>query len=94
MHKLYISTDYKIVASQKNIIPPEETTNGFSTVNISLGGELKIKNQTVRISVQVHNMLNAKYFNHTSYYRLINVPEPGRSFVLNITIPFNKSLNN
>jgi iron complex outermembrane recepter protein len=36
----------------------------------------------------VRNLLNRLYFNHTSYYRLINVPEPGRGVVVNISVPF------
>jgi len=84
----YVSVDYKLTAPQKNIVPPEETTDGYQVINIGLGGDVKLKNQKVTISLQVQNLLNTKYFNHTSYYRLINVPEPGRNFIINISIPF------
>ncbi|MCB0805529.1 MAG: TonB-dependent receptor, partial [Bacteroidales bacterium] len=80
---------------------PEEPTDGYQVVNIGFGGDLKISKQQISISLQVQNLLNTKYFNHTSYYRLINVPEPGRNFILNISIPFswntikqNEILNN
>jgi iron complex outermembrane receptor protein len=52
-----------------------------------------MKNQKIAISLQAKNLLNTKYFNHTSFYRLINVPEPGRNIVANITIPFSGKLN-
>lgn len=84
----YISLDYKIIAPQMEIVPPEETTDGYQVINLGLGGNLRLKNQKVTISMQVQNLLNSKYFNHTSYYRLINLPEPGRNFIVNITIPF------
>ncbi len=84
----YLSFDYRITAPQNNIVPPEETTEGYQVINVGIGGDINLKNQKVNISMQVKNLLNSKYFNHTSYYRLINVPEPGRSFIVNISIPF------
>jgi iron complex outermembrane receptor protein len=84
----YLSLDYRITAPQYDIVPPEEPTPGFQVFNLGFGGSFKLKNQRINISMQVQNLLNTKYFNHTSYYRLINVPEPGRNFIVNISIPF------
>ena len=80
--------DYKLTAAQNNIVPPEVATDGYQVINFSLGGDLLIQNQKIGIAMQVQNLLNTKYFNHTSYYRLINVPEAGRNFIINISIPF------
>ena len=88
----YFSADYRLTARQNRIVPPEEKTNGYQLVNISLGGDFNYRDQTISVAFQIQNLLNRKYFNHTSYYRLINVPEAGRNFVLNIHIPFNKKL--
>ena len=90
----YLSLDYKITAAQNNIVPPEEITNGYQVINLGLGGDINLRNQNVNISLQVQNLLNNKYFNHTSYYRLINVPEPGRNYIVNITIPFSGKIKN
>jgi iron complex outermembrane receptor protein len=84
----YLSLDYRVTAPQNNIVPPEETTNGYKIVNLGLGGDIVFKNQHIKVSMQVQNLFNTKYFNHTSYYRLINVPEPGRNFIVNISMPF------
>jgi iron complex outermembrane receptor protein len=84
----YLSLDYKFTAAQNNIVPPEVTTDGYQVFNFSLGGDLVMHNQKISIAMQVQNLLNSKYFNHTSYYRLINVPEAGRNFIINISIPF------
>jgi iron complex outermembrane receptor protein len=89
----YLSVDYKLTAPQNNIVPPEEKTDGYQLINVGLGGDVKLKNQKIAISLQVQNLLNNKYFNHTSYYRLINVPEPGRNFIINIAIPFSGKIN-
>ncbi|MFQ3578729.1 MAG: TonB-dependent receptor [Bacteroidales bacterium] len=91
----YISFDYRITATQNNIVPPEEVTYSSRVININLGGDVKISKQKVNLRFQIQNLLNTKYFNHTGYYRLINVPEPGRNIVVNISIPFIiKKLNN
>ena len=88
----YLSVDYKLVASQNRIVPPEEKTEGYQLVNMSLGGEVSVGNESIAVAFQVQNVFNQKYFNHTSYYRLINVPEAGRNFVLNVSIPFSKNI--
>ncbi len=88
LRNLYLTFDYKLVAAQNNVVPPEDKTPGYQVINVGFGGVAGVKNQNLNFSVQVQNLLNNKYFNHTSYYRLINVPEPGRNFVLNISIPF------
>lgn len=90
----YASVDYRVVAAQNNIVPPEETTPGYQVINIGMGGYVSIKNQKINISMQVQNLFNKKYFNHTSYYRLINVPESGRNFIINISIPFSGEFKN
>jgi len=87
---VYFSIDYKLTATQAHIVPPEEITQGYQLVNLGFGGDIKIKNHPISFSMQVQNLLDNKYFSHTSYYRLINVPEPARNFILNISIPFSQ----
>lgn len=86
--KPYFSIDYRLVSRQNRIVPPEEVTPGYGMINLQLGSEIKINDQKLIVSFQVQNLLNDQFFNHTSFYRLINVPEPGRNFVLNLTFPF------
>ncbi len=88
----YLSVDYRITAPQNNIVPPEETTKGYQLINLGLGGEIKSGDQHITVSMQVRNLLNTKYFNHTSYYRLINIPEAGRDFIIHISIPFSEKM--
>ncbi len=90
LENLYFSIDWRLTASQTNIVPPEEITDGYNVLNLGYGGIVKFFNQDVKIMMQVKNVLNNKYFNHTSFYRLINVPESGRNFILNITIPIER----
>jgi len=89
----YLSMDLRLVAAQNQIVPPEATTPGYQVINLGAGGKIRFRNHFVSVSFQVQNLLNSKYFDHTSYYRLINVPEAGRNFILNITVPFSNQLN-
>ncbi len=85
---VYFSFDYRLSAAQNNIVPPEEPTPGFQVFDLRFGGDLNYWNQSMKLSIQLKNLLNTKYFNHTSYYRLINVPEPGRNIIVSLVIPF------
>lgn len=87
---LYISVDYKLTAKQDNIVPPEKVTKGSQVVNIACGANFYIGKQAVKMYVQVRNLFDTKYFNHTSYYRMINVPEAGRNIILTVSIPLFK----
>lgn len=93
LNQPYSIIDLKLVAPQNYIVPPEEKTPGYYLVNLALGGSIKLLKTEVDISFQVHNLLNRKYLDHISFYRLINLPETGRNFILNLKIPFKTFLN-
>ena len=84
----YITLDMRLVAAQNRIVPPEEPTPGYQVMDLGIGWKPSIGKQEVSIRFQVQNLLNRNYLDHTSYYRLINVPEPGRNLILNLSVPF------
>lgn len=68
----------KLASRQNQIVPPEKETPGYVLVNISAGKDFSLgKDNKLRLSLRIHNLLNTKYYDHTSYYRLIDLPEPG-----------------
>ncbi|CAM3928858.1 iron complex outermembrane recepter protein [Pedobacter westerhofensis] len=85
----YFSIDYCITAAQNNIVPPEKKTPGYQIINLQAGSKVRIHKQAVMISLQAQNLLNTRYLNHTSFYRLIELPEAGRNIVLSLKVPFN-----
>jgi iron complex outermembrane receptor protein len=85
----YLSVDYRITSAQNNIVPPEKKTPGYRLVNIQAGTRISLYNQPVIISLQAQNVFNTRYFNHTSFYRLIELPEAGRNIILSLKVPFN-----
>ncbi|TDH26964.1 TonB-dependent receptor [Segetibacter sp. 3557_3] len=86
--KTYFSLDFRRTLKQDNIVPPEKKTPGYSIIHLQTGSEIKIAKQVVQLSLQVQNLLNTRYLNHTSFYRLIELPEAGRNVVLSLKIPF------
>ena len=89
----YLSVDWNLVARQGRIVPPEEPTPGYQVIHLALGTGIPAGKQSIQISFQVRNLLDRKYFNHTSYYRLIGVPEPGRNFILSVAVPIQGALD-
>ena len=83
-----LGMDIRLVASQNNIVPPEKKTAGFALLNFSAAAGVKIYKQLVEINFQLTNALNTRYYDHTSFYRLVEVPGQGRNFVVNVLIPF------
>lgn len=84
----YIGVNYRITASQLDIVPPEEITNGYQVLNINTGSSIKFGNYLIDLNLQMQNVLNTKYLNHTNFNRLINLPEQGRNIVLSANISF------
>jgi iron complex outermembrane receptor protein len=84
----YLSIDCRITAKQHHIVPPEKSTSGYHIFNIQAGTKFSLYEQPIMVSLQAQNVLNTKYLNHTSFYRLIELPEAGRNVVLSVKIPF------
>jgi len=88
--KPQLIADFRITAAQEEIVPPEEKTAGYQVLNMSFLSEIDMfKNGSpIEMRVKLNNVFDTKYFNHTSFYRLIDVPEAGRNLSLSVTIPF------
>lgn len=88
LYDTFFSLDWRITAPQYNIVPPERKTEGYQLFNLRVGGTFTLSDLPVAINLQVQNLLNTRYMNHTSFYRLIALPEAGRNIILSINIPF------
>ena len=85
----YVSLNAHIVGSQNEIVPPEKPTDGYWTLNFSAGKTFRLKGRTsVNVAMHADNLLDRRYYDHTSYYRLIDVPEPGRNIALKVELVF------
>lgn len=89
----YLGIDFHWTAPQNDILPTEQKTPGYSVWNLHAGSRLLIGKQLIQLNLIISNIWNTKYLNHTNFYRLISLPEPGRNITFSINIPFHKSLN-
>ncbi len=78
-----------LTAAQYNIVPPEKITPGYILLNFNARTEFAIAKQSFQLSMQLNNALNTQYYDHTSFYRLIEVPGQGRNFIATLTMPLN-----
>ena len=84
----FIGLNAHFVGAQHEIVPPEKPTDGYWTLNASCGKNVALGKTTLKASLQANNLLDKRYYDHTSYYRLIDVPEPGRNLSLMIGLEF------
>ena len=87
LRNMTILADARMVAAQNRIVPPEQKTPGFQTFSLGVNGVFRINATPVGWNFMVNNLFNTHYLEHTSYYRLIGVPEPGRNFTFLLNLP-------
>ena len=84
----FVGLNAHIVGAQHEIVPPEKPTDGHWTLNLSAGKQISLHGCKFNIALHADNLLNRRYYDHTSYYRLIDVPEPGRNVSLMVGLEF------
>ena len=90
LEKPQIRADYRVTAAQNEIVPPEEVTEAYQVLNMSFTAQMNLIKSTkpIELRAKLNNVLNTHFYDHTSFYRLIDVPEPGRNLSISLTIPF------
>lgn len=91
-NQFQIHAELYSIASQNRVSKNESTTSGTSLINLGGNINIPIYNTMIDISLSLRNLLNTKYYNHLSFYRKVEIPEPGRNFQLSIKIPFKSKL--
>ena len=76
----FVALEWQVVGTQDRIVPPEEKTKGHQVLNAGIGKKFKLGDNSFELTLRGENLLGKRYYDHTSYYRLIGVPEPGRNF--------------
>lgn len=84
----FVSFNIRHALKQGRIVPPEKITPAYTLLGVAAGTEFHTGSQKWELSLQIHNLLNTRYLNHTSFYRLIALPETGRNITLHVRIPF------
>ena len=84
----FVLFDVRVAGAQREIVPPEKPTDGWYTLNLAAGKDFTLGKTLLKAGVQVENLLNRRYYDHTSYYRLIGVPEPGLNASIMLGLEF------
>ena len=87
-----VYAEWQSVASQNRVDRNEDRTPGANLFH--LGGTLNfpIGGTKVEITLTARNIFDIRYYNHLSFYRKMEIPEPGRNFHLLIKVPIKQLL--
>ena len=83
-----VGIDGQWAGAQNFTVPNELNTPGYFSLNANVSTDIRIGRQDLNLSFRVRNLLDARYYNHISFYRRMRIPEPGRDFQLHVTVPF------
>src|SRR5690606_17706952 len=84
--KAFVSGKY--FAQQNRIAQNEEITDAAILFNSGISSLLTLGKTQIEASLMVQNMLNTRYFNHSSFYRALEIPEQGRNIQLILSYKF------
>ncbi len=91
--KVYqLFAELQTIAAQNRVARNEDRTPGANLLHLGGMLNLSIGKANVELSLAVRNLFDVRYYNHLSFYRKIEAPEPGRNFQLFIKVPFNQLL--
>ena len=88
LKKAFASINTSTAFNQNNAAPDETKTAGYTLINLSIGGNIKMKNQSISLSISSYNIFDTKYIDHLSTLKEVNLYDPGRNISLNLKIPF------
>jgi iron complex outermembrane receptor protein len=80
------------IAAQNHVARNEDRTCGANLVHLGATVQLPVAGTRADFALSVHNLFNTAYHNHLSFYRKVEIPEPGRNIQLSIQLPFKLKL--
>jgi iron complex outermembrane receptor protein len=92
-HKIFQTyLEVHSLLKQNRIATNEDITPGANLIHWGASANFPIGKTNVEITASVQNLLDTKYYNHLSFYRKVEIPEPGRNLQILIKIPIKKLL--
>lgn len=87
-----LHAEWQGIARQNRIARNEDPTSGAHLLHAGISLNIPIAQTQAEITLSAHNLLNKKYYNHLSFYRKVEIPEPGRNIQILIKVPFKSIL--
>jgi iron complex outermembrane receptor protein len=88
LHKPFVSLNSTTAFDQHNAAPDETITAGYTLIDLSAGGNIKMKNQLIFIGISANNIFDVKYIDHLSTLKEVNLYNPGSNITLTLKVPF------
>lgn len=84
----YLGFDAQYFAAQNRVDRNEKPTPGYRLFSFNSGVTVDLFDLVVDFNFAINNLLNERYLNHMSRYRLLNLPEQGRNIIFSMKVPF------
>ncbi len=85
----FLKVEHVLAMDQNNPSRFETATDGYYLVNLQLSSGIKLKNQEIFFSLNVHNLLNETYIDHLSTLKPLGINNMGRNISFHLKIPLN-----
>jgi iron complex outermembrane receptor protein len=80
--------EHQQIARQTRVDRNEDATPGACLLHAGATFTACLGSVRAVVTLSARNLLDTRYFNHLSFYRKVEIPEPGRNIQLIINIPF------
>ena len=84
---LTLSPELQLIAPQNHVANNELRTPGAVLLHFSASWHFPFIGNRALLNLTIKNITNQRYYNHLSYYRTINIPEPATNFQISLTLP-------
>jgi len=92
VEKAFISLNTTTALNQNNAAPDETVTKGYTLVDLSIGGSIKMGIQNLTFILSANNIFDKKYVDHLSTLKEVNLYNPGRNFTFTVKAQFGYSV--
>lgn len=93
IEKWNVGMEYHYFFAQNRTDRNELRTPDYGLLSAEAGIKFKLKKTGVHFIFRANNLLDKRYYNHISRYRILNLPEQGRNFSIVLRIPLQLSHN-
>ncbi len=90
LKNVFIQHIYKFQQNRTGLF--ETLTNDYNLINIGLNLEIETKNNPIEISTGVRNVLNARYIDHLSRFKTLEISNQGINYYVGLKVMLNKEL--
>lgn len=83
-----VHIEIESLARQDRVARNESPTPGATLFHAGLSADLPLGNTALEVTLRFQNIFDRKYYNHLSFCRHVEIPEPGRNIQLVVKVPF------